>query len=484
MRALACAAATLFLVACGGTLKTEGEPDTSTDPTEEEVAPDPLDDGACTVDADCDDGDPCTDDVCDPDTGACTNEEIAPDEDEDGYISDECGGDDCDDSDPEVHPGAEEVCLDGIDNDCDGEVDGPAVLPSDVQVTDSDGAALMQELHIVWTGSLYGLAWVDDRDGNAEIYFARISPEATVVGTDTRITDAGGSSFDPSLAWTGSEFGLSWFDDRDGNTEVYFTRIDGDGAKVGADVRITNNSGASDHAFIGWSGSEYGIVWSDDREGNEEIYFVRVSPTGSRTGTDVRVTDATGSSDHPSVQWTGSEFCVAWDDARDGGREIFFARLEPDGTKIGSDVQISGDAASSSDPSLCWTGAGFGVVWTDYRDTNDEIYFARISEVGEKVGSDVRITDDRQADRESYLAWTGSEYGVVWEYWHGYSDCEYARITPTGEVIEAYFLVPDGSAASSYQPSIAWSGSEYGVGLMEYRDFDDNVFFNRIGFCE
>jgi len=55
-------------------------------------------------------------DLYDPDCGEC-------DVDGDGYEAEICGGDDCDDTDPVVHQGAEEVCANGIDEDCDGEVD-------------------------------------------------------------------------------------------------------------------------------------------------------------------------------------------------------------------------------------------------------------------------------------------------------------------------------------------------------------------------
>jgi len=61
------------------------------------------------VDQDCDG---------DSDSGAICN--FAPDADGDGYHG---GIDDCDDSDPSIHPGAEEVCWDGIDQDCDGAAD-------------------------------------------------------------------------------------------------------------------------------------------------------------------------------------------------------------------------------------------------------------------------------------------------------------------------------------------------------------------------
>ena len=51
------------------------------------------------------------------------------DRDGDGYQDETCGGDDCDDSDPDVNPGATEgpawdpTCSDGLDNDCNGDVD-------------------------------------------------------------------------------------------------------------------------------------------------------------------------------------------------------------------------------------------------------------------------------------------------------------------------------------------------------------------------
>jgi serine protease len=46
--------------------------------------------------------------------------EYCTDADGDGYEDELCGGDDCDDSDALISPGAAEVCGDGIDNNCDG----------------------------------------------------------------------------------------------------------------------------------------------------------------------------------------------------------------------------------------------------------------------------------------------------------------------------------------------------------------------------
>ncbi len=115
-----------------------------------------LDDGncyECQVDADCDDGNDCTDDACTGDL--CSNQPVAPgtgcddgdpctmddactgdyctgaplDADGDGYVSATCGGTDCDDSTQSARPGLFEgpdgdaSCADSLDNDCDGKTD-------------------------------------------------------------------------------------------------------------------------------------------------------------------------------------------------------------------------------------------------------------------------------------------------------------------------------------------------------------------------
>ena len=73
---------------------------------------------------------------------------VSTDADGDGFANLGSGGDDCDDADPSVHPGANEVWYDGVDQDCD---------PDNDYDQDGDG----------WPAAAYGGNDCDDTDDEA-----------------------------------------------------------------------------------------------------------------------------------------------------------------------------------------------------------------------------------------------------------------------------------------------------------------------------
>ena len=104
-------------------------------------------DTGCISDSQCDDGvycngaelcssgsriggdDPCTGSFCDESASSCTEE--CPDADNDGQKDAACGGQDCDDSNPNRFAGNPEICdVDNVDEDCD---------PSTFGFRDNDG---------------------------------------------------------------------------------------------------------------------------------------------------------------------------------------------------------------------------------------------------------------------------------------------------------------------------------------------------------
>jgi cysteine-rich repeat protein len=367
-----------------------------------------------------------------------------------------------------------ETC-NGIDDDCDGSLDVIAA-----RVTEDPASSFLASL--AWTGTELGVAWTDNRDGNYEIYFARLSPAVARIGTDSRISSTAVESWHPALAWSGAGFGVSWSEGPNNDAYTLFARMGTDGARVGSDLQVSAVAQSEHMSSLAWSGSQYGVAWTDTRtSGQWDIYFQRVASDGTAAGGNTNVTPGANGSGETSIVWTGSQYGVAWHDNRDANWEIYFARLDAVGATVGSQVRVTSNGYESKHPALAWTGSEFAVAWTDLRDgAGGEIYFARLTSAGAKTGGDVRITNDAAASAAPSLAWGGTHYGLAWEDGRdGNAEIYFAWISPAGAKEGLDFRVTRDGAGSSW-PSVAWSGTSFYVAWHDGRDGNWEIYFARI----
>jgi len=139
-----------------------------------------------------------------------------PDQDGDGHEAEAVGGDDCDDDNPDAYPKEEEQFEDGVDDDCDGQVDEGYVAVGDVLISElmlspgavGDDVGTWIELHNTTDSDLELMGWVltDDAGQSVEINesLALESGGFVVLGASKDTTENGGAPVDH--AWDSATF--------------------------------------------------------------------------------------------------------------------------------------------------------------------------------------------------------------------------------------------------------------------------------------
>ena len=216
------------------------------------------------------------------------------------------------------------------------------------------------------SGDTIHAAWYDDRDGNYEVYHKRSTDAGASWGDDQRLTnDVGGSAW-TSLAVAGNAVHVAWTDDRDGNAETYYKRSTNGGVTWGSDTRLSTDSNNSYNPSVAASDSQVHVVWHDDRDGNAEIYYKRSTDGGFSWGSDTRLTNDSHTSQYPSVVIAGSAVRVVWRDDRDGNLEIYHKYSTDGGFSWGSDTRLTNAALDAGPPSVAVAGNVVHVVWPDW----------------------------------------------------------------------------------------------------------------------
>jgi hypothetical protein len=129
-------------------------------------------------------------------------------------------------------------------------------------------------------------------------------------------TDDGIRSKYPDIALAGADAALTWYDERDGNKEVYLAvaSISSLSPLEPLAHRVTNTPGESIGAYVAWNRQRIGLAWSDDSEGNYEVYFQSFDAAHYPQAGPRRLTETATHSLIPAIKPWQDGFAIAWDE--------------------------------------------------------------------------------------------------------------------------------------------------------------------------
>jgi predicted 3-demethylubiquinone-9 3-methyltransferase (glyoxalase superfamily) len=409
------------------------------------------------------------------------------DRDGDGYPDVSCGGTDCDDSDPNVHPDAPEICGDGVDQDCRPGVP-PSMRREEPLLVDgiaAPGAWTRQ----TWTGSEFGLIWSRiERIGDAweqGTFLSIIEPagmeirEEVLTSTADRLPDVL-----PDVHWTGSGYGLFWLQGSGDGVALVYTLLDANGVveREPRDVLVVQH--VSEYSTV-WTGSGYGIAWRGMRDDAMGLYLSTVDDSGHMSGESF----CGEYYSRPSTAWTGSVINVAFER---GERELGFISARATGEIMMNRVLYScSEGSSAFCPTLEWTGSELGVAFSlkEWSTGEGDVYFVKATADGDLASEIVQATTIEGWTTGSDLEWTGGLFGLSWterrsvslaDHYDGY----FVILNSEGRPIVEALHVSE-TPGWEPRPTLAWTGSEFGVTWQSVvPGMGRHVFFNTISYCE
>ncbi len=330
------------------------------------------------------------------------------------------------------------------------------------------------------SGSTVHAVWYDERDGNPEVYYKRSPDDGATWGPDTRLTNAAGFSWWSSVAVSGSQVHVVWMDDRDGNFEIYTKRSLDGGVTWSPDVRLTNEAATSRFPSVAASGSIVNVTWQDTRDGNAEIYTKRSTDGGASWGADVRLTVASADSIFASVASAGLTVVVTWEEYRDGNPEIYAKCSANGGATWSADARLTNDPAISFSPNVWVTGTDAHVVWYDTRHVNNELFYKRSTTSGATWGPDTRLTTNPGGSVHPSITTYGTHVHMVWnDDRDGNNEVYYLHSADRGITWGAATRLTVNSAASVGM-SVAVSGGAVHVVWNDRRDGNREIYYKKM----
>ena len=374
--------------------------------------------------------------------------------------------------------------------------------PDGILISRNEGTSDVLRPKVGSDGSTFLVAWRDYRNGtddeNADIYAAIVDTDGNVLNVDDDdateddipIIVAEGDQFVDAIVWNGASYLVVWTDYRNGDADIYAIRVSRDGLPEDeSPFVIASGPGEQRHAAAAWDGQSFLIVWEDEEGDGYDVKGIRMNSAGAFMDAEAQ-TFLGGAFDQyaPALWFNGSLFLVVALSTEDNDNaDVVATRVTSDGDildPVGISLYADPDVAAET-PSVSHLGDDFFVVWADNRNEDPDaserdrgIYGVRLDNEGGLLGN-VMISDISSDQKNPVVASEGDNALVVWEDTRvsDHGDLYGIRVDSNGELIEA----DDVSISSEYLeqdfPSLLWSETIYFVAWSDARFKDTRYIY-------
>jgi len=289
-----------------------------------------------------------------------------------------------------------------------------------------------------------------------------------------------------------------------GDSDVFVQRIDADGNAMWdpTGVRALNGYGymALVKLVADGSGGAFLII-QDSHDGiYYYLYVQHITSSGTATwgpnGVQVTISAATTGSNAPNLFIDGAGGCiVAFDDNRNGDRDVYGQRLSAAGTRLWSDEGkvLCGAVNYQQSPKGVYDENGFFLVWRDSRDSaiNDaDLYANRYDLNGNPLwdpdGNPVAVALKAQTNPEIVLDGQGGVV-IAWSDYRNSStndvDLYAQRLNVAGSPLWDINGVPVCEEASG-QYSTTLTADGYGGAFVTWTDYRATTFNSRVIYAQ
>jgi hypothetical protein len=223
-----------------------------------------------------------------------------------------------------------------------------------------------------------------------------------------------------SMAVSGNNIYLTWWDNKTGNNEVYFGRSNDGGKSFDKPINLSNDKGGSADSQIaaaaaaataaGGNNNVY-VTWWDNTTGSWQV-LSRASNDSGKTFDDAVMLKGIGASpikhlkappsNTTSVDTVVSaaasasankEYVVWWDNTT-GNWEVLFAKSTDGGKTFGSPINISNSPdARSVGAGVVIQGNNVYIAWMDIKPGQKQVIFKASNDNGQTFGNPVVVYD-------------------------------------------------------------------------------------------